>query len=90
MGELEASDLAGQHARVRRPVSRPKRSASTSVAGSAAQLSLTIRRSARALLAWIASATSSLPTPVSPMMSATASVGATRSTRESVRWIARL
>ena len=49
----------------------------------AAQLTGTNGRSPRLLFAWMALATSSLPVPLSPVMSTVASVGATLTMRPS-------
>ena len=68
---------------VKAPFSWPKSSLSTSEGGSAAQLSLTSGRARRGLRLWIAWATSSLPTPVSPCSSTVLVVGATCSTLDS-------
>ncbi len=75
---------------VKAPFSWPKNSLSSSPVGMAAQLTLTIVRSRRALKEWMARAISSLPVPVSPQMSTTESVGATVSTCSSTRRSARL
>ena len=61
-----------------------------SVPGSAAQLTATSGRCARALRRWIARATSSLPVPVSPVRRTAAPVGATCSTRWRTRFSAGL
>ena len=53
-------------------------------AGRAAQLTATRARWARGERRWMARATSSLPVPVSPVMSTVASVAATLSTRDRV------
>ena len=66
---------------VKLPRSCPNSSASISVAGIAAQLMATNGLSARGLMAWIDSATSSLPQPLSPQISTVESVGATRPIR---------
>ena len=62
---------------VNAPFSRPNSSLSTSAAGSAAQLTLTITRLPRELSRWMVWAMSSLPVPVSPEISTEESVGAT-------------
>ena len=56
----------------------PKSSFSSSDSASAAQLSATNGRSARALPAWIARAASSFPVPVSPVMRTVPAAGAAR------------
>ena len=66
---------------VNAPFSCPKSSLSSSVSGIAAQLIATNGRSARRLLLWIARATSSLPVPLSPVISTVESLGATRPMR---------
>ena len=70
---------------VNAPFSWPKSSLSTRPAEIAPQLTVTIGRSLRALRLWIARAISSLPVPVSPVMSTVVSVGATCSTCRSTR-----
>ena len=75
---------------VKAPRTWPKSSDSSSVSGIAAQLTL-MRGIARwALRSWMARATSSLPVPVSPVMSTVLFDWATRSIRCSTSWIARL
>ena len=68
---------------VKAPFSWPNSSLSTSPAGRAAQLTLISGLAARRLWEWIARAISSLPVPVSPVISTVASVGATRLTLSS-------
>ena len=60
------------------PLSWPNSSDATSPSGSAAQLTLTSARLARGDPLWMARATSSLPVPVSPVISTVESVAATR------------
>ena len=64
-----------------RPRSWPKSSLSSSGSGSAAQLTATSGPSRVTSLKWIASATSSLPVPVSPVTSTLHDEDATRATR---------
>ena len=59
------------------PFSWPKSSLSMSSRGMAAQLTFTNGPSARGLRRWMARAMSSLPVPLSPVMSTDALVGAT-------------
>ena len=66
---------------VKAPRSWPKSSEASKPSGSAAQLTLTRGRFARGEAAWIARAISSLPVPVSPVISTVAFVGATHATR---------
>ena len=68
---------------VKAPFSWPNSSEATSPSGSAAQLTLTRARLARGDPWWIARAMSSLPVPVSPVISTVESVAATRETRSS-------
>ena len=63
---------------VNEPFSCPNSSDSIRSSGMAAQLTWTNRSRLRRLLRWIARATSSLPTPLSPAMSTVAFVGAAR------------
>ena len=63
---------------VNEPFSWPNSSISISSSGIAAQLTCTKRSRARRLLRWMARATSSLPTPLSPRISTVALVGAAR------------
>jgi len=67
---------------VNAPRSWPNSSEAISVPGSAAQLTVISARSARRERRWMARATSSLPVPVSPVMSTVESVAATFS-----RWL---
>ena len=67
------------------PFSWPNSSLSTRPAESAAQLTVTSRRSRRGLDSWIARATSSLPVPVSPVISTLVLVAATIATRSIIR-----
>ena len=62
---------------VKEPFSWPKSSVSRSVSGSAAQLTLISGWGLRGLARWMASATSSLPVPDSPVTSTVASDAAT-------------
>ena len=62
------------------PFSWPNSSDSISSSGIAAQLTCTNRSRLRRLLRWIVRATSSLPTPLSPVISTVALVGAARPT----------
>ena len=64
---------------VKAPAAWPKSSLSSRCSGSAAQLTATNGLSARGLSAWMASATSSLPVPVSPEISTDELATATRS-----------
>ena len=66
---------------VNAPFSWPNSSLSSSVSVIAAQLIATNGFSARGLLRWMARATSSLPVPLSPVISTVESVGATRAMR---------
>ena len=75
---------------VNAPRTWPKSSDSSSVSGIAAQLTLMSGMSRCALRSWIARATSSLPVPVSPVMSTVLLVSATRSARRMMSSIARL
>ncbi|MNP42835.1 hypothetical protein D3C76_1366240 [compost metagenome] len=63
---------------VNAPFSWPNSSASTSDSENAPQLTATKGLSRRPLKLWMWRATSSLPVPVSPMISTLASLGATR------------
>ena len=65
---------------VNEPFSWPNSSLSISSSGMAAQLTWTNASSLRRLLRWMARATSSLPTPLSPVMRTVAFVGAARAT----------
>ncbi len=65
---------------VKEPFSCPNSSLSISSSGMAAQLTCTKASSLRRLLRWMARATSSFPTPLSPVMSTVAFVGAARRT----------
>jgi len=65
---------------VNEPFSWPNSSLSISSSGMAAQLTWTKDSSLRRLLRWIARATSSFPTPLSPVMKTVAFVGAARRT----------
>jgi len=56
----------------------PKSWLSMSISGMAPQLTATNGRAPRGLAAWIAAATSSLPTPLSPVISTLLGVGAQR------------
>ena len=60
------------------PFSCPNSSDSISSSGIAAQLTCTKRSRLRRLLRWMVRATSSLPTPLSPVISTVALVGAAR------------
>ena len=60
------------------PFSWPKSSDSIRSSGMAAQFTCTNRSRLRRLLRWMARATSSLPTPLSPVISTVALVGAAR------------
>ena len=62
------------------PRSWPNSSLSSRVSASAAQCSFTKGPLARGLCSWMAAATSSLPVPLSPVMSTDARDGATWST----------
>ncbi len=59
------------------PRTWPNSSLSSSVAGTAALLTISIGPSLRRLLLWMAWATISLPVPLGPQMSTPASLGAT-------------
>src|SRR5258708_31901106 len=74
---FEATLMLG-HRPVKEPFSWPKSSLSSSVSGSAAQLTFTRGPSRRSEALWMASAISSLPVPVSPVTSTVAGVRATR------------
>ena len=75
------SSLPGlsRYAPVKLPFTWPKSSDSSRVSGRPAQLTAMNARSARGLLVWMARATSSLPTPLSPVMRTLASDRAMRS-----------
>ena len=75
--------LRAATAPVKAPRAWPNSSLSRRVSLMAAQLTLTKGLSARFELAWIARATSSLPVPLSPVMSTVVSVGAMRTMRPS-------
>ena len=75
---------------VKAPFSWPKSSLSTRPGGKAAQLILISGLSLRLLAEWMARAISSLPVPVSPVISTEASVGATLRTLSSTPWRAGL
>ena len=66
---------------VKAPRTWPNSSDSSSVSGMAAQFTLMSGMRRSALRSWIARATSSLPVPVSPVMSTVLLVSATRSAR---------
>ena len=68
----------------------PNSSLSSSVSGSAAQLTATNGASARAEARWMPRATSSLPVPVSPSISTVIGVAAALSIRRNTSRIARL
>ena len=65
---------------VKEPFTWPKSSDSIRDSGIAAQLTAIKGASLRRLLPWMARATTSLPVPLSPMISTVVSVGATRLT----------
>ncbi len=73
---------------VNAPFSWPNSSDSSSVSGSEPQLSRTNGPLARGLCRWICSATTSLPTPVSPRMSTVVGAAATLRTSSKTRTIA--
>src|SRR6184192_4312458 len=75
---------------VKAPFSWPKSSDSSSSEGIAAQLTLTNGPSRRVEAAWIARATRSLPTPLSPRISTVASVSAMFSMRVRIARMCRL
>ena len=75
---------------VNAPRTWPNSSDSSSVSGIAAQLTLMSGMSRWALRSWMARATSSLPVPVSPVMSTVLLVSATSSARRITSSIARL
>ena len=75
---------------VKAPLTWPNSSDSISGSGIAAQLTLIRGISRCALLAWIARATSSLPVPVSPVISTVLFERATSSSLWITSWIARL
>jgi hypothetical protein len=77
-------------ASVKAPRTWPKSSLSSRLCGTAAQLIATKGPLCRALIPWMARATSSLPVPLSPVTSTVASVEATRSMRLRISRIARL
>ena len=78
-GPARRSRACGACAPVNAPRSWPKSSLSMSSRGMAAQLTLTNGASLRGLRRWMARLTSSLPVPLSPVMSTLALVGATLS-----------
>ena len=82
VGQLEAADPPGEGAG-EGAFLVAEQLALDQPAGRAAQLSLISGLAARRLWEWIARAISSLPVPVSPVMSTVASVGATRLTLSS-------
>ena len=67
-----------RYAPVKEPFTWPNNSDSSSVSGRPAQLTVMNGRSERSLCAWTLIATSSLPTPLSPVMRIFASDSATR------------
>jgi hypothetical protein len=75
---------------VNAPRTWPKSSDSSSVSGMAAQFTLISGMSRCALRSWMARATSSLPVPVSPVMSTVLLVSATSSPRRTTSSMARL
>ncbi len=89
VGLLEPA-LALRCAPVKAPRSWPNSSLSSRVSASAAQCTLTNGPAARGLLAWSASATSSLPVPDSPVMSTLERAGATRAIASWTRAMASL
>ncbi|PYQ01883.1 MAG: hypothetical protein DMF82_17775 [Acidobacteria bacterium] len=72
------------------PLTWPNSSDSSSPSGSAAQLTLMRGISRCALRSWMARATSSLPVPVSPVISTVLRACATSSSCRITSWIARL
>ncbi|MNI71961.1 hypothetical protein D3C73_1278740 [compost metagenome] len=80
MPPLASSNLPRRSfiAPVKAPRTWPNNSLSTRVSGSAAQLRLMIGLSARGEAAWMAWATNSLPTPVSPVINTVRSLPPTR------------
>jgi hypothetical protein len=85
--ERQLADLV---APVNAPFTCPNSSLSSSASGIAAQFTVTSLAARRRLRSWIARATSSLPVPLSPVISTEASVSATRSTRSNTSRIAAL
>src|SRR2546425_2854334 len=79
-----------RYAPVKAPFSCPKSSDSRSSPGSAAQLTFTNGLLARDEARWIACATTSLPTPLSPRRSTVAFAEATRETSSRISCIALL
>ena len=77
VGELELADLAASTAPVKAPRSWPNSSLSRSVSGMAPQLMATKARRAAGSRGGGRCATSSLPVPLSPMISTLERVGAT-------------
>ena len=77
-------------ASVNAPFTCPNSSLSSRLSGIAAQLMATNGPSLRGLRWWMALATSSLPVPLSPVMSTVVSVSATRATRSYIFFIALL
>ena len=75
---------------VKAPRTWPNSSDSSSVSGMAAQLTLTSGIARCALWSWMARATSSLPVPVSPVISTVLRARATRSMAERTSRVARL
>jgi hypothetical protein len=75
---------------VKAPREWPKSSASASDSGTAAALKATMRSLARVLRAWMVSAISSLPVPVSPWISTGVFIGEIRSISRSTGSIAAL
>jgi hypothetical protein len=75
---------------VNEPFSWPKSSLSTRSAGMAPQLTTTKGPELRSLLVWMARAKSSLPVPLSPVMSTLARLGAERRTNSIAVWNAGL
>ena len=75
---------------VNAPFTCPNSSDSSSVSGMAAQLTLMSGMSRCALRSWMARAASSLPVPVSPVMSTVLLLCATSSSLRISSWMARL
>jgi hypothetical protein len=73
---------------VNAPFTEPNNSLSINSRGNAAQLILIIFALLRGLRAWIKSAMTSLPVPLSPVINIETSLGATRSTVRTTLWMA--
>ncbi len=78
-GAISSRPGLSRYAPVKLPRTWPKSSDSRSESGSPAQLSVTSGADARALWRWMSRETTSLPTPVSPVISTLASDRAAQS-----------